>query len=171
MRDGSHAELQRLLDRAAIQEVLIRYYHGADSGSEATVRSCFVQDVQAHYDSRPPVSGLNAFIEQISLFRNLASGACAISTHLMGNLRFCHLDRATAETETHALAFLVDVASSGHVVNMRSLRYFDRWRREAGMWKIAVRQHTLDWSCQVPATFVRAFGQRLRGFPEDRIES
>jgi hypothetical protein len=162
----SASDVQRLIDRSAIEEVLVRYFHGADSGDEAIVRSCFTQDVCAHYDGRPPVSGLDALMAQIPLFRNLTSGACTICTHFMGNLRFRHLDAAAAETDTHVFAFLVVPEGSGNVVNMRSLRYLDRWRLDAGDWKIAVREHTLDWSCQVPATFARAFAQRLRAIPD-----
>jgi hypothetical protein len=160
------AQLQLLLDRSAIREVLVRYYHGADSGDEAVVRSCFTQDVRAHYDGRTPVAGLDALMAQIPLFRNLACGACTICTHFMGNLRFLQLGADAAETEAHVFAFLVVPEGGGNVVNMRSLRYLDRWRREAGDWKIAVRQHTLDWSCQVPASFTRSFAQRLGAIPE-----
>ena len=155
------AELQRLLDREAIRDVLVRYFHGADSGDAAILRSCFTPDVQARYTDRPPVAGLEALMEQIPLLRNLASGACTICTHFMGNLRFARLDAATARTETHALAFLVTPADGGNAVNLRSLRYLDRWRREAGEWRVAERTLTLDWSCQVPATFARSFAARV----------
>lgn len=154
--------MQLLPDRLAIQDVLLGYFHGADSGNEALVRRCFTQDVQAHYDGRPPVSGLDTLMEQIPLFRNLASGACTICTHFVGNLRFCHLDATSSQTETYVLAFVVVPEDGSNAVNMRSLRYLDRWRRESGAWKIAVREHTLDWSCKVPATFARTFTQRVR---------
>jgi len=159
-------ELQRLVDRMAIQDVLVRYYHGADTGDRAVVRSCFTQDVRAHYDGRPPVSGVDALIDQIAIFRNLETGACTICTHFLGNLRFVHLDANTAETESHVFACLVVPEDQSSVVNLRSLRYLDRWRLENGEWKISVREHTLDWSCQLPTTAARTFAQRLRGIPE-----
>jgi len=165
------SDLQLLIDRMAIQEVLTRYCHAADAGDQGLMRGCFTQDVQAHYDGRPPVSGPDALMDQIQLFRDLESGACTISTHFMGNLRFHDLDAASAETETHVLAFLLVPKASANAVNMRSLRYLDRWRRDAGAWRIAVRKHTLDWSCQVTATFARKFAQRLRRFPEAPAEA
>ena len=124
------------------------------------------------------MAGLDALMAQIPLFDNLASGRCTICTHFMGNLRFVSLDAAAAETETHVFAFLVvpdgdATADGGRVVNMRSLRYLDRWRRAPGAsgmeWKIAARRHTLDWYAAVPAAFARTFAERLRGLPDAAV--
>lgn len=155
--------LQALLDRAQIQDVLMRYFHGIDSGDRGLVRSCFTEDVAAHYEGRTPVRGVEALIAQIVLFDNLASGACRISTHFAGNLQFKEITGDHAETETNGFAFLVN--ADGSSVAMRSLRHLDRWRREKGEWKIAARLHTLDWSCDVPCTFARVFAQKLNKLP------
>ena len=34
---------------------------------EGVVRSCFTQDIEAHYEGRPPAFGLDALIEQIGV--------------------------------------------------------------------------------------------------------
>jgi hypothetical protein len=44
---------------------------------------------------------------------------------------------------------------------MRSLRYLDRLRRTTEGWRISDRAHTLDWSCEVPATFAVAVSARM----------
>lgn len=162
------AEIRKLMDRTAIHDVVMRYFHGADRADKALVRSCFAEDVQAHYHERAPVRGADALIAQIALFDNLASGACKIATHFVGNLRFSQLDGDHAETETHAFAFLINPAhgSGSDQVAMRSLRYLDRWVRAAGQWKIATRVHTLDWSCEMPASFAKSLAQRVNAFPE-----
>ena len=153
-------ELQRLLDRAAIHDLHTRYFSGADSADREIVRACFTDDVIAQYEGRPSARGIDALLDQIALFRNLEDGACRISTHFMGNLRFKSLTELTAETEINAFAFLVP--REGSTVAMRSLRYLDRLRRVDGAWKIHARLHTLDWSCETPSSFARAFPHKLR---------
>jgi hypothetical protein len=157
------AKLQNLIDRAAIQDVLMRYFHAADSGDKDAVRSCFTSDVVATYEGRTPVTGVDALIAQIALFDNLASGACKVSTHFAGNLQFKEIAGDRAETVTNAFAFLV--SREGDTVAVRSLRYLDRLRCEGGDWKIAERLHTLDWSCNLPCAFARAFQEKLNVFP------
>ena len=159
----ANATVQALLDRAEIHDVLMRYFHGVDSGDREIVRSCFTEDVAAHYDRREPVKGVDALIAQIVLFDNLSSGACKVSTHFSGNLQFRQIAGDRAETETNVFAFLV--ARDGGSVAMRSLRHIDRLRRQDGKWKIYARLHTLDWSCDVPCTFARSFGQKLTKVP------
>jgi hypothetical protein len=161
------ADVRALLDRAEIHDVLMRYFHGADSGNREVVRACFTEDVAAHYDGREPTRGVDALIGQISLFENLESGACKVSTHFVGNVQYKEIAPDTAETETNAFAFLV--ARDGSTVAMRSLRYLDQLRREEGKWKIAARLHTLDWSCDVPCTFARPFADKLIKLPAHLI--
>lgn len=155
--------LRRLLDRAAIQDVLMRYFHGVDSGDRNLVRGCFADDVVAQYEGRPPVRGVDALIEQIALFENLATGRCKVSTHFAGNLQFVELTDDRAETVNNAFAFLA--SADGTTVSMRSLRYLDRLRLDQGRWKVVARLHTLDWSCDVPCTYARAFAEKVGGMP------
>jgi len=161
----ANAEFQVLLDRAAIHDVLMRYFHAADNGDKAAVRACFTEDVVAQYEGRTLVRGVDALLSQIALFENLASGVCRISTHFAGNLQFNEVRGDRAETVTNALAFMVK--ADGTTVAMRSLRYLDQLRRERGRWKIAARFHTLDWSSDVPCAFARAFSRKPTGFPAD----
>jgi len=83
----------------------------------------------------------------------------------MGNLSFIRLEGDVAETETYALALLVEPANGVDLVAVRSLRYLDRMRREESGWRISDRIHTLDWSCQVPATFAITLAQRISVLP------
>jgi ketosteroid isomerase-like protein len=151
--------VQELIDRAAIQDVLMQYFSAADAGDQHAVRACFTEDVLAQYEGRPAVRGADALLAQIVLFENLASGVCRISTHFSGNLRFKELGNGHAVTELNALACLVD--KSGTTVAVRSLRYLDQMRKEDGCWKISARLHTLDWATAVPCTFARLFTEKL----------
>lgn len=154
-------QLQVLLDRAEIHDLHMRYFNGADCGDRDVVRGCFTQDVLAQYEGRSPVRGVDALIEQIALFDTLESGACRISTHFTGNFQYKKVGVETSETEINAFAFLL--SSDGSSVAMRSLRYLDELRRIDGQWRIAKRLHTLDWACDVPAAFARAFVHKLTG--------
>ncbi|GAA4353698.1 hypothetical protein GCM10023165_44150 [Variovorax defluvii] len=158
-------ELQALVDRAAIHDVLMRYFHAADSADKALVRTCFTDDVKARYHGRAPVEGADALIGQIALFDAFGSGACKIATHFVGNVQYKLIGTAHAETETNAFAFLVRPAQPSDQVAMRSLRYLDRWVRQAGLWKIAERIHTLDWHGEVPASAAATLAQRVNAFP------
>jgi hypothetical protein len=89
-----------------------------------------------------------------------------ITTHFMGNFSLLRLGAGVAETETNAIAFLVEPADGADHVNVRSLRYLDRMRRQRDGWRIADRIHTLDWSCQVPASFAATLAERISVLPQ-----
>jgi uncharacterized protein YejL (UPF0352 family) len=158
-------DLQMLLDRAAIHDVLARYYQGLDQGDQEKVRKCFTEDIRAKFDDRPLVVGLDALMDNFHVFKNHKSGAWKITTHFMGNLNYNLIQGDVAETETNAIAFLVLPDTPKEQVTMRSLRYLDRLRRTPQGWRICERQHTLDWSCHVPTSYSLAIGQRLMKRP------
>lgn len=158
-------DIQYLLDRAAIHDVLARYYQGLDQGKPQQVRSCFTDDVCAKFDERPPTRGIAALMDSFAVFRKHQSGEWKITTHFMGNLNFNLLEGDVAETETNAIAFLVLPGEPKEQVTMRSLRYLDRLRRTQQGWRICERLHTLDWSCHVPTSYSLSVGQRLMKRP------
>ena len=159
------SDIQCLLDRAAIHDVLARYFQGIDAGNPDQVRSCFTEDVQADYDGRSFVRGIDALMDSFLAFRKKAAGEWKVTTHFMGNLNINLLEEDVAETETYAIAFLVLTGEPADQVAMRSLRYLDRLRRVEGGWRISERLHTLDWSCQVPTTFAATMAQRIATRP------
>ena len=160
MAQGSN-DLQYLIDRAAIQELLARYFQGLDRSDPEQVRGCFTDDVRCHYDKRTPTRGIAELMGSLQNFNKLRAGTMKITTHFMGNFSLIRLDGDVAETETNAIAFLVEPEKGVDVVAMRSLRYLDRMRRQANGWRISDRIHTLDWSCQVPANFALPLAQRV----------
>lgn len=151
--------LQRLMDRAAIEDVLTQYFHGIDRCDPARVRACFTVDVRASYDGREEVRGIEALMDSMKTFKRHQAGTVKITTHFMGNLNFRSLEEDTAETETCTMAFLA-MADEKDTVLMRSLRYLDQLRRTSEGWKICERVHTLDWSCETTATFANRLATR-----------
>ena len=164
MAQGS-IEIQYLSDRAAIQDLLARYFQGLDRSDPEQVRSCFTDDVHCHYDQRTPTKGLEALLGSLQNFNKLRAGTMKITTHFMGNFILTRIEGDVAETETNAIAFLVEPEHGTDQVAMRSLRYLDRMRRQQNGWRISDRIHTLDWSCQVPANFAITLAQRVSVLP------
>ena len=160
------SKLQYLTDRAAIQDLLTRYFQGLDRSNPGQVRSCFTDDVQAHYAQRTPTRGIDALMASLQNFNKLSDGRMKITTHFMGNFILSSLEGDVAETETNAIAFLVEPQEGKDLVAMRSLRYIDRMRRQKNGWRISDRIHTLDWSCQVPTNFAITLAQRVSALPE-----
>lgn len=154
------SNIQYLLDRAAIHDVLIRYFLGIDLGDREQVRNCFTDDIMGFYHARPSVDGIEALMNQIPSFAKQESGEWRISTHFMGNLHYKSIEGDSAETEAHGFAFLVLPQDSQEQVAMRSLRYLDKWRRTNSQWRICARMHTLDWACEVPTNFSVALAER-----------
>jgi hypothetical protein len=101
----------------------------------------------------------------LNTFTRLAAGELKATTHFMGNLSINRLEGDAAETETYAIAYLVRPAKPADQIIMRSLRYLDRLRRVSDGWRISERRHTLDWSCDAPATFAAALAQRVTAWP------
>jgi SnoaL-like protein len=161
-------EVQYLIDRAAIHDLLTRYFQGLDRGDPEQVRGCFTADVHAQYDKRTPTRGIDELIDSLQNFNRLREETMKITTHFMGNLNFSRLEADVAETETNALALLVEPEQGADVVAVRSLRYLDRIRREKSGWRISDRIHTLDWSCEVPANFAITLAQRISVLPQKR---
>jgi hypothetical protein len=104
-------------------------------------------------------------MKSLENFNKLRDGRMRITNHFMGNLVFTRIQGDAAETETNAIAFLVEPGDGGDCVAMRSLRYLDRMSRQKDGWKISDRIHTLDWSCQVPVSFTITIAQRLSVLP------
>lgn len=161
----SPTEIRYLTDRAAIQDLLARYFRGLDDCNPGEVRSCFTDDVEARYDQRPPIQGIEAMMGSLQTFSRIREGTMKVSTHFMGNFNLTRLEGDTAETQINAIAFLVEPGEPDDRVVMRSLRYLDRLRRTPDGWRISHRIHTLDWSCQMPASFAVTPGQRVSAFP------
>ncbi len=158
-------DAQYLIDRAAIQDLLARYFSGLDRCNKEQVRSCFTDDVHAHYDQRGTTRGIEALMNGFHTFKRMAEGRMKVTTHFMGNLQIKSIEGDIAETETNAIAFLVAPGEGEGQIAMRSLRYIDRMRREKDGWRISDRIHTLDWSCQLAANFAVTLAQRVSALP------
>jgi len=150
-----------LTSRAGIQDVIARYFRGIDSGSKPLVRSCFTDDVKVLYDGRAPAEGIEEVMNTFKTFQRIAKGEMQITMHFMGNFNLIRLDEQSADTETYAIAFMVPPKSISEQMAVRGLRYIDKLRPVNGEWRIAQRQHTLDWAFEASPTFASSLAQRV----------
>jgi hypothetical protein len=136
-------------DRQAILDVVTRYFTAIDRRNFDRLRTCFTDDVEAVYEGVRVAGG----IERIMAF---CTGQSEIrfpieivdmqtTMHFIGN-HTATVEGDRAETETYALAHLIDRPSTGLRLRTRGLRYLDELVRvDDGRWLIRRREHVLDW--------------------------
>jgi hypothetical protein len=144
---------QRLLDRAAITDVLHRYARGVDRKMWPLVRSAYHADATDDHGSYSgSIDGFVAFLEQ-------RHAMIAQSIHILGNIGFEFLDKDRALVETYftchqrmlpeagkaRLAYLRgQPLSPDEAVENESIgRYIDIFERR-GEWRIASRKVVFD---------------------------
>ena len=127
--------LQALIDRAAIQDVLLRYARGVDRRDVALVASCFTPD--AGYDGalgRGPIGDvLTRLGERMARYTS--------TLHFLGN-QTIELAGDAARSATYALAHHVLPDGRHRVV---AVRYCDDLVRAGGTWHICRRMVHREW--------------------------
>lgn len=162
----ARVDQQYLLDYAAIRDVVEFYFMAVDRADAPGVRACFTQDMEATYQQKPTMHGVDSMMDQTILpfFERLKRGEVLVSTHFMGNFRLEKLAGDEAESEVYAIAthVLPDPEGKSHSrLRTVSLRYLDRLKRTPAGWRIAKRLQTLDWACELPANNATPLAQRL----------
>ena len=129
--------IEKLVDKQAIYEVLLRYCRGIDRLDMALVRSCYHAGAIDHH---PGFEGeRDAYIAWVEpLLRRLVS-----TQHLLGN-HLIELDGDRARSETYVTAYHLARPDSGPSVTT-GLRYVDRFERRDGAWRIADRVVLREW--------------------------
>jgi hypothetical protein len=138
--------LRRLLDEAAIREVLEVYFHCVDSRTLGGLRAVFTDD--AKYDFS---GGLVRYIgwkgAANGLDATLKGGSISSSNHYTTSTRI-KVSGDTATSDTHAMVVLMSERGNGAAGTAitRGLRYKDQWVRTARGWRIVHRQHNRTWT-------------------------
>lgn len=131
------AEIEALIDKQAIYEVMIRYCRGIDRGDLALAMSAYHADA---YDQHGPTQG-NA--HEVMARVAVALTNLEISQHRIANMAIeLEGDHAYVETYFHALHVVSGASEEEQVFG----RYLDRFERRDGAWKIAHRQIVLDYA-------------------------
>src|SRR5262245_15049844 len=111
------------MDRIAIEDLHLRYFHALDAGDYSLMATAFTEDVRVSISlgagSNAGVNGMatTVFTSRESMIASLQQGETRLRltggapvklmTHFLGNLRLVRLDRDSAATETYVLAHLV----------------------------------------------------------------
>lgn len=141
-------ELRRLLDEAAISAVVHRYARGVDRRDFELVRSCYHPD--ASEDRGRYTGDVDGFITWL---RQAVAGFASTSHHIA--TQNIDLDGDEAWVESYCLA-LHRTAARGEEAAVDRLipcRYFDRFERRGGEWRIAARTNVYDPGREDPVVF------------------
>lgn len=130
-------DVQALLDRAAIQDVLLRYARGVDRRDLAIVAACFAPE--AAYDGALARGTIAQALPALArAFTRYAS-----TMHFIGN-QLIELDGDRARSETYTVAYhrLLEPPPRDRTVG---IRYEDELARTGSGWCIVRRVVRLDW--------------------------
>jgi hypothetical protein len=133
-------DLQRLLDEAAIQRVLVQYCRGVDRGDEALIAGVYWPDAtDDHGIYKGSGPGFAPYVVKALNAHALAT------THLIANVSI-ELAGATAFVESYTLARHKVRREGRLVLETFGGRYVDRFEKRGGEWRIQHRQVVHDWS-------------------------
>lgn len=133
-------EVQELLAKQAIHEVVLRYCRGVDRVDSALIAAAF------HPDATCEFGALLLAGETIGDTIAKAAASNDLTTHMVGNALY-ELHGRVAHGETYYLSSGVADGPDGKQLRMRAGRYIDRFESRDGVWKIAERVVVQDW-CQ-----------------------
>ena len=143
--------LRRLLDEAAIREVLEYYFYCVDSRTLRGLESVFTAD--SKYDFSGGLVRYEGWKGAAKgLEGTLRGGGISSSNHLTTSTRI-RIRGDTATSDSHGLVFLMSEREGGAAgtVISRGLRYKDDWLRTAQGWRIRYRLHTRSWNFETLA--------------------
>lgn len=136
------------LDRNGIEQVINRYFFGADTGDVELVVSCFTDAAEVKLmDGTSVMHGRSEIREAFTAARGndkLALRDIVGKSHVPGNMQIeINGDRATATTLT--VAFLKGSIDGVPSLVQRGISYVDELVRTPEGWLIADRTHRTRW--------------------------
>jgi hypothetical protein len=132
-------QLQTLLDKQSIYDVLARYCRGVDRCDEDLIRSAFHSD---SYDDHGYWKGPGH--ELAPFLADRLRNANSATTHSITNVMI-ELDGDLARSESQVHATLIRRGPAPVQVDVVGARYLDRFSRRADGWRIEHRTVVLDW--------------------------
>ena len=137
-------QLQFLLDRAAISDVLIRYATGVDTRDWPLLRSCFTNEIETDFAtavSAPPRIKADDWVE---LVRRTLSGIQATQHLITNHVITLDVDEATCVAYVQARHHLPN--DRGGSAQVMYGYYTNRLVRTLDGWKIRTRKLTVIWN-------------------------
>lgn len=146
-------EIQALLDRQAIQEVLTRYCRGADRADVDLIAEAYHPDATEDHGGvfKGPAGD---YVEMLAKVLPRAG----LINHMTTNV-LIELDGDAAQVESYILTF-ARMKKSGEMFDTLTLaRAIDRFEKREGRWKIAARRLVWEWNHEMP--FAETWGRGL----------
>ena len=137
-------EIQALLDRQAINEVLVSYCRAVDRADVELLRSCYHPDATENHGGTFEGTA-TAYIDGIAPI--LPRGG--IMTHTTTNVLIA-LDGDSAQVESHILAFARLKKDGEKFDSLTLARAVDRFEKRDGAWRIAARRMVWEWNHDMP---------------------
>jgi ketosteroid isomerase-like protein len=137
-------EIRALLDRQAIQDVLVSYCRAVDRADLDLLRSCYHPDATENHGGTFEGTA-TAYIDSIAPI--LPRGG--IMTHTTTNVLIA-LDGDQADVESHILAFARLKKDGEKFDSLTLARAVDRFEKRNGAWKIAARRMVWEWNHDMP---------------------
>lgn len=130
-------DVQALIDRHEIHDVLMRYARGIDRRDFELVASCYHPEAtDDHGRFKGPVEDFIPWVAE-------TLGRFETTMHFLGNV-LIELDGDRAYAETYCVAYHRLVGQD--VDSIAGLRYVDRFDRRDGEWRIADRKIVVEWN-------------------------
>jgi hypothetical protein len=156
-------------ERWSILDTVTRYFTAIDRRDFALLRQVFTTDVDAVFEGTQVAGGLDRLLAFVTGTSDIRLPVDVIdlqlSMHFIGN-HVASVSGDVAQSETYALAHLVDRPMGKPRLRTRGLRYVDELLRTDHGWRIRRREHLCDWmrldhiewaaDAVFPATFVTA---------------
>jgi hypothetical protein len=147
-------DIQQLLDRHAIHEVLMRYARGIDRCDFELVEQCY------HRGATDDHGRFKGTIEDFIPWVKVQLDRFDSTMHFLGNV-LIELDGDAAAAETYCIAY--HRLKGEDVDSIAGLRYVDRFDKRSGEWRIAHRDIVVEWN-RVDPVAAPGFGpEYLRG--------
>jgi hypothetical protein len=129
-------ELQVLVDKDQIRDLLMQYCRGVDRCDAALMSSLFHEDGTAF--------GSSAW-EFCDHFVPENEADTTFTVHMTGNI-VIEVDADRANTETYFVTWVGREEDGREYVDAFCGRYVDKWERREGRWGVTVRRTVHEWS-------------------------
>lgn len=130
--------LMELLDKQALQELVVRYCRAVDRADGELFLSCYHPDA---LDEHGPYSGSPAVMLAALKKGPMAPGGVTIQHSISNSLFELHGDIAYGETY-----FQTRRPGANGELTMSTGRYVDRYERRGGEWRFALRRCIIEYA-------------------------
>jgi ketosteroid isomerase-like protein len=137
-------EIQALLDKQAIREVMMRYFRGLDRCDAALIASAYHHDAVDDHGGRTfSGEGIGQGIIDHMRELHIVSGSHHITNQTI------HLDGDTAASESYFFGYMLESHEGEERTLQMAGRYLDRLERRNAEWRIAHRLVVPEMAGQV----------------------